>query len=75
MLCELWRVVNQAGDGKPWSMFSIRPTGKTVSLIFSRDAFSDLFPNIDPDSIPIAPDVVTAEINIALSEIKVKGLT
>jgi hypothetical protein len=60
MKFEIWKVEHEAGDNPSWYSYSIK---SIVSIIIlGQVKFSGLFPDINPDDIPMAPKTGIIEI-------------
>ena len=62
---QIWKVEHLAGDNRSWFTYSIRQ-GQGIPLILYEDQFKTLFPNIDLELIPKAPNTTTIEITAAI---------
>ena len=65
MLFRIWKVNNGIGSSRSWFTYSIQYGGE-IPVILHQDQFKTLFPSIDPELIPRAPNTTTIEITAAI---------
>ena len=63
----IWKVSHQSGEYSPWFTYSIRPSGNdSIPIILDHSKFVRLFPEVDFELIPTAPEIGTIEIQVRL---------
>ena len=65
MLFRIWKVKNGIGSSRPWFTYSIQHGGE-ILVILHQEKFHDLFPDVDPEAIPQAPNTTTIEITATI---------
>lgn len=65
---KVWKIQHEAGDNPPWFTYSIKGESKpTIVTLFN---FQTLFPDINLEDIPIAPETLDVKIKMIIKKKK-----